>query len=159
MSSYPGQWVKYPCLQVWWNKEFAAAGAGWREMEASTIPLCPGEFGFKSVSLGVQTLAKCRAYYFPLMKIPTCFVIVLLSSWVSLVSCTSKCQSRLDFSMLLSCSLEDLHVPRRQWRKPSLPLMAGPVMFFGHSVWLWLKNMNTVCEQCKLLNMHGQIPS
>lgn len=95
-------------------REFAAAGAGWREMEASTIPLCPGEFGFKSVSLGVQTLAKCGAYYFPLMKSLTCFVIVLLSSRVSFVSCTPKCQSRLDFSMLLSCSLEDLHVPRRQ---------------------------------------------
>lgn len=68
-----------PCLMKH-AREFAAAGAGWRGMEASTIPLCPGEFGFKSVSLGVQTLAKCRAYYFSFMKSPTCFILVLLSS-------------------------------------------------------------------------------
>lgn len=38
-------------------REFAA-GIGRRGIEASTTPLCPHEFGFKSVSPGVQTLAK-----------------------------------------------------------------------------------------------------
>jgi len=39
-----------------------AAAAGWRGMQAGTIPPCPGEFGLKSGSPGVQTLAKGRGY-------------------------------------------------------------------------------------------------
>lgn len=36
-------------------RKFAAACAGWRGMEASTIPPYPGELAFKSFSPGVQT--------------------------------------------------------------------------------------------------------
>ena len=85
--------------------EFAAA-AGWRGMQAGAIPLCPGEFGFKSGSAGVQTLSKSRGCYFPLTKGPTHFVILLLSSCLSLESCTPKWQSGLDFSMMLSVHLK-----------------------------------------------------
>lgn len=56
-------------------REFAVASAGWRGMEVHTIPLCPDEFGFKSVSPGVQTLAKYRAY-FRFMESPTDFFIL-----------------------------------------------------------------------------------
>lgn len=85
--------------------EFSAA-AGWKGMQAGATPLCPGDLGFKSGSPGVQTLAKSRGYYFPLMKGPTRFVILLLSSCLSLASCTPKWQSALDFSMTLSIHLK-----------------------------------------------------
>lgn len=135
--------------------EFAAAAAGWSGMQAGAIPLCPGEFRFKSGSPGVQALAKSRGYYFPLMKGPTRFVILLLSSCLSLAS---KWQSWLDFSVMLSVHLKPSMFPEGSWRQ-LLPLMAGTVTLRGRSVWLWLKStdiLHGVCVYC--YTCAGELP-
>lgn len=54
------------------------------------------------------------------------------------------------------CSLVDLKTsmfPEGSEDNLLCPLMAGPVMFCGFFVWLWLKTENTVHEHCKSLNM------
>lgn len=86
MSPWSMREVPVPPGLVRQAEEFAAAG--WWGVQAAAIPLHPGEFDFKSDGPGVQTLAKSKGYYFPLVEGPTHFIILLLSSCLSLVSCT-----------------------------------------------------------------------
>lgn len=48
--------VPVPPSLIRQDGEFAAAG--WRGMQAGTVPLCPCEFSFKSGGPGLQTLSK-----------------------------------------------------------------------------------------------------
>lgn len=119
--------------------EFSAA-AGWRGTQAGAIPFCPGEFGFKSGSPGVQTLAKSRGYYFPFMKGPTCFVILLLFSCLSLLHLNGRAGLTSPWYSLFTWSPPCSQKVAEGNLFFFLSLMPRAVTLCGRSVWLWLKS-------------------